>query len=127
MFCLSEAVKAILDYTTSPVELMRRRKMKRDVLFQYLVDCNVVVSVSTDKKDLIQRILKHWGAPAVDLSEVGSAPDKVVGCCCCCCFTSTVNSYGHMGTVSKPNYRISSVIRRRIFLPKQSQRSRSVF
>lgn len=66
----SEAVKAILDYTTSPVELMRRRKMKRDVLFQYLVDCNVVVSVSADKKDLIQRILKHWGAPAVDLSEM---------------------------------------------------------
>ena len=70
MYVLTEAVKAILTYTDTAVELMRRRKMKRDILFQYLAECGVIAPVSADKRELIQKILSHWGTPAVDLSEV---------------------------------------------------------
>lgn len=66
----TEAVKAILTYTNTAVELMRRRKMKRDILFQYLADCGVVVPVAADKRELMQSILSHWGAPVADLSEM---------------------------------------------------------
>ena len=44
--------------------------MKRDILFQYLADCGVVVPVAADKRELMQSILSHWGAPVADLSEV---------------------------------------------------------
>ena len=49
--------------------------MKREFLFQYLSDCNVVVKVSADKKELIQAVLKHWGNAGVDLSEVSLVTD----------------------------------------------------
>ena len=68
-------MQAILTYTEEPVELLRRRKMKREFLFQYLSDCNVVVKVSADKKELIQAVLKHWGNAGVDLSEVSLVTD----------------------------------------------------
>ena len=45
--------------------------MKREILFQYLVDCQVVFKVSADKKELIQEILRYWGVAAVDLQDVG--------------------------------------------------------
>ena len=52
-YIFPEAVKAILTYTNTAVELMRRRKMKRDILFQYLADCSVVVP---DKRELRPKI-----------------------------------------------------------------------
>ena len=68
-------MQAILTYTEEPVELLRRRKMKRELLFQYLSDCNVVVKVSADKKELIEAVLTHWGNAGVDLSEVSLVTD----------------------------------------------------
>ena len=68
-------MQAILTYTEEPVELLRRRKMKREFLFQYLSDCNIVVKVSADKKELIRAVLKHWGNAGVDLSEVSLVTD----------------------------------------------------
>ena len=44
--------------------------MKRDILFNYLADCGVVIPVAADKRDLMHHILCHWGTPVADLSEV---------------------------------------------------------
>ncbi|XP_076443430.1 uncharacterized protein C3orf38 homolog [Babylonia areolata] len=57
-----EAVKAILEYSESAVELLRRKKMRRDLLFQYLADCNVVVPVNAEKSELIRHVLEFWGS-----------------------------------------------------------------
>ncbi|XP_077988847.1 uncharacterized protein C3orf38 homolog [Glandiceps talaboti] len=57
-----EAVKAIIDYSESAVQLLCRKKVKRDYLFQYLRSQNIVVSPSIDKPALIRRILEHWGS-----------------------------------------------------------------
>ena len=42
------------------------------------------------------------------------------------CFLSVIFLNVHVRDFERENYRISSVIRRSFFLPKQSQRSRSV-
>ena len=58
-----EAVKAILTYSNTAVELLRRKKMKRDILFQYLTECDVFVQVVADKKEIMNLVLSHWGSP----------------------------------------------------------------
>ncbi|XP_052101371.1 uncharacterized protein C3orf38 homolog [Mytilus californianus] len=57
----SEAISAILTYSQSSCELLKRKKIKRDLLFKYLVDKGIVVSVSSDKRTIIERLLKTWG------------------------------------------------------------------
>jgi len=65
---IAEAVEAILVYTTSPAELLRRKKVKREVLFRYLHGEGVVIAPNTDKYSIIHRILELWGSKAVPLN-----------------------------------------------------------
>ncbi|OWF47557.1 uncharacterized protein C3orf38 homolog [Mizuhopecten yessoensis] len=55
-----EHICAIVAYSESAFELLHRKKLKRDVLFQYLADSNVVVSVNSSKDTLINAIIKFW-------------------------------------------------------------------
>ncbi|KAK7482632.1 hypothetical protein BaRGS_00026131 [Batillaria attramentaria] len=57
-----EAVKAIVEYSQSAAELLRRKKLRRDFLFQYLADSGIVVPVTAEKHSLVAAILKHWGS-----------------------------------------------------------------
>ena len=56
------AIEAALSYSESAVELLKRKKLRRDDLFQYLASQNVVISPKADKHDLIQKVLEHWGS-----------------------------------------------------------------
>ena len=49
-----------MEYSESAVELLRRKKLRRDLLFQYLADCGVVVSANSEKHELIHRVLQYW-------------------------------------------------------------------
>ena len=49
-----------MEYSESAEELLQRRKLRRDLLFQYLADCGVVVSVNSEKPELIRRVLQYW-------------------------------------------------------------------
>ncbi|XP_066274488.1 uncharacterized protein C3orf38 homolog [Branchiostoma lanceolatum] len=57
----NEAVRAIVSYSESPEQLLHRRKIKRDLLFQYLARNNVIITPTATKTDLIQRVLQFWG------------------------------------------------------------------
>ncbi|KAI8501305.1 PREDICTED: uncharacterized protein C3orf38 homolog [Branchiostoma belcheri] len=57
----NEAVRAIVSYSESAEQLLRRRKIKRDLLFQYLAGKNVIITPTAAKVDLIQRVLQFWG------------------------------------------------------------------
>jgi hypothetical protein len=39
-------------------------------LFQYLADCGVAVSPTSEKSELIRRILGHWGSPIPNDSDL---------------------------------------------------------
>ena len=71
MSSVSDAIRAVVEYSENAVELLRRKKLKRDILFQYLTDCGIVAPVSAEKHELILRVLQFWGTalPAIkDLS-----------------------------------------------------------
>ena len=58
-----EAVNAILSYTLDAQELFRRKKLKKEQLFQYLYSRGVGdVKPSAEKSVLVKRILKYWGS-----------------------------------------------------------------
>lgn len=70
VYRVSEAVKAVLEYTSSALDLLRRKKVKREFLFSYLVEEKVVVSPTIDKSGLIRTILKRWGTDVQDFEMV---------------------------------------------------------
>lgn len=62
VFWVVEAVDAILAFTGSAAELLRRKKMKRDILFRYLYGEGISVAPSADKSTIVRRVLEHWGS-----------------------------------------------------------------
>jgi len=60
--CCSEAVRAVLVYTDNPAELLRRKKVRREVLFKYADEERIAVKPTDEKLILIQRILFHLGS-----------------------------------------------------------------
>ncbi|XP_061163117.1 uncharacterized protein C3orf38 homolog [Saccostrea echinata] len=56
----TEAVKAIISFSTSAEELLNRQKITRDVLFKHLVTNNINPSVNIRKPELIAEVLKLW-------------------------------------------------------------------
>ncbi len=58
----SEAVSAILLHTEKPVDLLRRRKIKKELLFKYLNAKRMSVDPSADKSVFISQVLQLWGA-----------------------------------------------------------------
>lgn len=59
--CL-EAERAIITYTNNLAELLRRKKVWREVLFQYADREQISVKPNDEKLTLIQRILCHLGS-----------------------------------------------------------------
>ncbi|XP_046373863.2 uncharacterized protein C3orf38 homolog [Haliotis rufescens] len=57
----TDAIRAIITYSETSGELLRRKKIRRELLFQYLDDNNVPVSVNAEKHQLILKILEYWG------------------------------------------------------------------
>ena len=60
--CFAEAVDAILSYSHTASQLLRRKKVKRDHIYQYLAENGAIEPVSSDKPSLIRRVLLFWGS-----------------------------------------------------------------
>ena len=58
----AEAISAILLNTEKPGDLLRRRKIKKEVLFKYLHAKKVTVDPSADKSVFITHVLQLWGS-----------------------------------------------------------------
>ncbi|KAH9370439.1 uncharacterized protein C3orf38 homolog isoform X1 [Haemaphysalis longicornis] len=56
----SEAERAILSGTQNPADLLRRKKILRELLFRYLWSESVFVAPALAKSDLISACLQHW-------------------------------------------------------------------
>ncbi|XP_064620136.1 uncharacterized protein C3orf38 homolog [Lineus longissimus] len=56
-----DAIDAILKFTDTSAQLLGRKKVKRNILIQYLVDNGVTGCVNEEKTKLINRILTLWG------------------------------------------------------------------
>jgi len=57
----SEAVSAILLHTDKPSDLLRRRKIKKELLFKYLNAKRVSIEPGADKSVYIAQVLQLWG------------------------------------------------------------------
>ena len=55
-------MRAITVYTENLAELLRRKKVRRDVLFQYADQEQIAVKPNDEKLTLIQRILSQLGS-----------------------------------------------------------------
>jgi hypothetical protein len=56
----TEAVNAVMLYTRSSEELLRRRKVRRENLYQYLAQEGHVEHPAADKNTLLKKVLKLW-------------------------------------------------------------------
>uniref|UniRef100_A0A3B1J2P6 Chromosome 3 open reading frame 38 n=1 Tax=Astyanax mexicanus TaxID=7994 RepID=A0A3B1J2P6_ASTMX len=56
----TRAVEAIIAYSQSAEELLKRRKVHREVIFQYLAKEGVAVPPNTEKLHLVRRTLALW-------------------------------------------------------------------
>uniref|UniRef100_A0A669PBY3 Chromosome 3 open reading frame 38 n=1 Tax=Phasianus colchicus TaxID=9054 RepID=A0A669PBY3_PHACC len=58
---LSEAIQAILVYSQSAEELLKRRKVYREIIFKYLSVQGIAVPPSSEKHQLIACVRQYWG------------------------------------------------------------------
>ncbi|OCT93891.1 uncharacterized protein C3orf38 homolog [Xenopus laevis] len=71
VYSRGEALDAILTYSETAADLLRRKKVYRDVIFKYLASKKITMAPSSDKNQLIQRALEFWTE-----SGVSSAPKR---------------------------------------------------
>ena len=55
-----DAVNAILTFSQSVEELLKRKKIKRDTLFRYLASHGIGIDPKGEKHTLVDEILKFW-------------------------------------------------------------------
>jgi len=67
-------VEAILSFSHTASQLLRRKKVKRDHIYQYLAENGIIEPVSSDKPSLIRRVLLYWGSPQEDCDEENKDP-----------------------------------------------------
>lgn len=90
----AEAIQAILVYSQNVEELLRRRKVYREIIFKYLAAQGVAVPPSSEKHLLIERVRQLWSgqlsAPAAGLghrkppAQVSAAAGNPRGAQHCC-------------------------------------------
>ena len=70
---LAEAVDAIVTYSHTASQLLRRKKVKREHIYQYLAENGMIEPVTSDKPSLIRKAMLYWGSP----QEVGCSSFNV--------------------------------------------------
>ncbi|XP_049904083.1 uncharacterized protein C3orf38 homolog [Epinephelus moara] len=64
---VTEAMETILSFSKNAEELLKRKKVHRDLIFKYLAKEGVAMPPSTDKHQLVKRTLQLWSSgKAVD-------------------------------------------------------------
>ncbi|XP_041933111.1 uncharacterized protein C3orf38 homolog isoform X1 [Alosa sapidissima] len=60
-----EAIEAIITYSQTSEELLRRKKVHRDIIFKYLASEGVVMPTNSEKHQLVKATLKLWSSGKV--------------------------------------------------------------
>lgn len=71
-----DAVHAILVYSQNVEELLRRKKVHREVIFRYLATQGVIVPPTTEKHNLIQYAKDYWEKQSPKLKETAEPVTK---------------------------------------------------
>jgi len=77
-----EAVEAIILHTDRSVDLLKRRKVRKEFLFKYLHDKRVSIEVTADKQIHVERVLELWDSSDTvssnDIEDESGAPPAPV-------------------------------------------------
>ncbi|XP_053351953.1 uncharacterized protein C3orf38 homolog [Clarias gariepinus] len=73
-----EAIEAIIAYSQSAEELLKRKKVHRDVIFKYLATEKVVLPAASDKHQLVKRTLEFWSS---DSKKSQNTVNATSACC----------------------------------------------
>ncbi|XP_051563879.1 uncharacterized protein C3orf38-like [Myxocyprinus asiaticus] len=57
-----EAIEAIITYSQNAEELLKRKKVHRDVIFKYLANEGVAILPNMEKYQLVRRTLEFWSS-----------------------------------------------------------------
>ena len=63
----TDAMAAIVSYSNDAAELLKRRKVQRDIIFKYLAKEGIVMPMNSDKTVLLKRTLEFWSSGKVRL------------------------------------------------------------
>lgn len=67
--CSTEAIEAIITYSQDAEELLKRKKVHRDVIFKYLANEGVAMLPNSDKQQLIRRTTEYWSSGEVGIER----------------------------------------------------------
>lgn len=60
-----EAMETIIGFTKNAEELLRRKKVYRDLIFKFLAKEGVVMPTNSEKHQLVKRTLELWSSGKV--------------------------------------------------------------
>lgn len=60
-----EALETILTFSKNTEELLRRKKVQRDVIFRYLANEGLAMPPNSEKHQLVKRTLEFWSSGKV--------------------------------------------------------------
>ncbi|XP_026152308.1 uncharacterized protein C3orf38 homolog [Mastacembelus armatus] len=63
---ITEATETILSFTKNAEELLRRKKVHRELIFKYLAKKGLMMPPSSEKHQLVKRTLELWSRGGVD-------------------------------------------------------------
>lgn len=65
VFLSTEAMETILSFSKNAEELLKRKKVYRDLIFKYLAKEGVTMSPNSEKHQLVKRTLELWSSVKV--------------------------------------------------------------
>ncbi|XP_056321371.1 uncharacterized protein C3orf38 homolog [Danio aesculapii] len=74
-----EAIEAIIAYSQDAEELLKRKKVHRDVIFKYLANEGVVMVPNTEKRQLIRKTIEIWSSGEISKPERNTNNSYEVG------------------------------------------------
>ncbi|KAM7380698.1 hypothetical protein PAMP_003976 [Pampus punctatissimus] len=66
---ITEAIETILSFSKNAEELLRRKKVYRDIIFKYLAKEGVVMPPNSEKHQLVKRTLELWSSGKVVVDQ----------------------------------------------------------
>jgi len=63
----TEAIEAIITYSKDAEELLKRKKVHRDVIFKYLANEGVAILPNSEKHQLVLRTIELWSSGEVGI------------------------------------------------------------
>ncbi|XP_015793509.1 uncharacterized protein C3orf38 homolog [Tetranychus urticae] len=67
---VEDAIQSLLKYCKDSLDILKRKKITKDVLFKYLKESNVDVSPRCDKAELIHKCMSHWKVSSITTEAI---------------------------------------------------------